>query len=225
MEPIWRPSPARVMDSNISQFVTSLRHAGTLPAGADGVPLPYGVLHEWSVRNPEVFWRSIASFCGLIADDFDSSRCFGLDRMAPPDARLGAKWFDGATLNFAENLLRHCDDRPAIVSWNERGRQQQLSFAELRGEVSRIASALRDMGIGVGDRVAGYLPNIPDPWRFNHMKIILGTGEWDNTRHESFRLSQILNAKGIHHLLDDRKWCGHDWNYWRDMLPHYLSMI
>lgn len=70
-----------------------------------------------------------------------------------------------------------------------------------------------------------YLPNVPDPWRYNHMKIILGTGEWDNTRHESFRLSQILSAKGIHHLLDDRKWCGHDWNYWRDMLPHYLSML
>lgn len=70
-----------------------------------------------------------------------------------------------------------------------------------------------------------YLPNLPDPWKFNHMGIILGTGEWDNTRHESMHLSGILNAKGIQHLLDDRKWCGHDWNYWRDMLPHYLAMI
>ena len=51
------------------------------------------------------------------------------------------------------------------------------------------------------------------------MGIILGTGEWDNTRHECFRLSHILNSKGIQHLLDDRRWCGHDWNYWRDMLP------
>ncbi len=57
------------------------------------------------------------------------------------------------------------------------------------------------------------------------MKIILGTAEWDNTPHESFRLSQILNAKGIQHLLDDRRWCGHDRNYWRDMLPSYLSQI
>lgn len=70
-----------------------------------------------------------------------------------------------------------------------------------------------------------YLPNNPDPWRFNHMGIILGTGEWDNTRHESLRLSGILNAKGIQHWLDDRKWSGHDWNYWRDMLPYYLSVI
>src|SRR5689334_14268985 len=67
--------------------------------------------------------------------------------------------------------------------------------------------------------------NTTDPWKYNHMGIIIGTGEWDNTRDESLRLSGILNAKGIQHWLDDRKWCGHDWNYWRDMLPYYLSKI
>ena len=70
-----------------------------------------------------------------------------------------------------------------------------------------------------------YMPNIDDPWKFNHMGIILGTDEWDNTRHESMRLSHILNSKGIQHFLDDRRWCGHDWNYWCDMLPYYLSLI
>jgi esterase/lipase superfamily enzyme len=70
-----------------------------------------------------------------------------------------------------------------------------------------------------------YLPNMPDPWKYNHMGIILGTGEWDNTRHESYRLSEILNSKGIKHWLDDGKWRGHDWNYWRDMLPYYLSVL
>ena len=70
-----------------------------------------------------------------------------------------------------------------------------------------------------------YLPNTTDPWKYNHMGIILGTGEWDNTRHESLRLSEILNSKGISHFLDDRKWCGHEWSYWRDMLPYYLSLM
>jgi esterase/lipase superfamily enzyme len=70
-----------------------------------------------------------------------------------------------------------------------------------------------------------YIPNLPDPWRFNHMSIIIATGEWDNTRHESLRMSGILNSKGIQHWFDDRKWCGHDWNYWRDMLPFYLSKL
>jgi esterase/lipase superfamily enzyme len=55
--------------------------------------------------------------------------------------------------------------------------------------------------------------------------IVLGTGEWDNTRHETYRLSEILNSKGINHWLDDGKWRGHDWNYWRDMLPYYLSRL
>ncbi|MFL6584265.1 MAG: alpha/beta hydrolase-fold protein [Chthoniobacterales bacterium] len=70
-----------------------------------------------------------------------------------------------------------------------------------------------------------YIPNISDPWKYNHMGVILGTGEWDNTRHESLRMSGILNSKGIRHWFDDRKWCGHDWNYWRDMMPYYLSTI
>ena len=69
------------------------------------------------------------------------------------------------------------------------------------------------------------LPNLPDPWKYNHMRIIIGIGEWDNTRHESLRLSALLNDKGINHWLDDRKWCGHDWNYWREMLPYHLSTL
>jgi esterase/lipase superfamily enzyme len=70
-----------------------------------------------------------------------------------------------------------------------------------------------------------YLPNMPDPWKYNHMGIILGTGEWDNTRDESYRLSALLNAKDIKHWLDDGKWRGHDWSYWHNMLPYYLSLL
>ena len=67
--------------------------------------------------------------------------------------------------------------------------------------------------------------SMPDPWKYNHMGLIIGTGEWDNTRQESYRLSELLNSKGITHWLDDGKWRGHDWNYWRDMLPYYLSKL
>lgn len=70
-----------------------------------------------------------------------------------------------------------------------------------------------------------YLPNMPDPWKYNHMGIIIGTGEWDNTRDESHRMSGILNSKGIKHWLDNGRWRGHDWNYGRDMLPYYLSLL
>jgi len=70
-----------------------------------------------------------------------------------------------------------------------------------------------------------YLPNMPDPWKYNHMAIIIGTGEWDVTRDESYRLSGVLNSNGIKHWLDDGRRRGHDWNYWQDMLPYYLSLL
>src|SRR5687767_14490386 len=86
----------------------------------------------------------------------------GLERMAPPDPDVGPRWFTGARLNFAENLLRHEGDATAIVAWDERGRQRVLSFDELRAEVARVAAALRGMGIVPGDRIAGFLPNVPE---------------------------------------------------------------
>ena len=86
----------------------------------------------------------------------------GGDRMAPPDPVLGPRWFTGAQLNFAENLLRFRDDREAIVSWTEGGPGRRLTFAELHGAVARFAAWLRAVGVGEGDRVAGYLPNIPE---------------------------------------------------------------
>jgi esterase/lipase superfamily enzyme len=70
-----------------------------------------------------------------------------------------------------------------------------------------------------------YLAGCSDPWRFGHMGIILGTGEWDHCRDENFRLSGILNSKGVKHFLDDRRWSGHEWSNWRDMLPYYVSLL
>ena len=96
MQPIWRPTPEQVRDAQLTAFVTFLRSRGELPAGKDGVPLEYGVLHEWSVTHREAFWRAIADFVGVVGDGFDTSSCRGLDRMAPPDPELGPVWFDGA---------------------------------------------------------------------------------------------------------------------------------
>ena len=86
----------------------------------------------------------------------------GRDRMAPPDPVLGPKWFTGARLNFAENLLRRAGDDPAIIAWDERGAAASLSWDALRDEVARAAAMLRDLGVGPGERVAAWLPNIPE---------------------------------------------------------------
>ena len=125
----------------------------------------------------EEFWPAVWEFCGVVADDRpDGTRwdavLEGGERMAPPDAVAGPRWFRGARLNFAENLLRFTEggaaddgraaEHAALVSWNELGRRRVLSYAELGREVARLQAALRRAGVGPGDRVAGFLPNIPE---------------------------------------------------------------
>jgi acetoacetyl-CoA synthetase len=119
------------------------------------------------VEHPEAFWPEVWRFCGVIAeerpgrDPWDSV-VVGLDRMGPPDWKQGPRWFVGARLNFAENLLRYDDARPALVFWNEQGRQRQLTYAELNSQVRSVAAALEGEGVEAGDRVAGFLPNLPE---------------------------------------------------------------
>ena len=127
----------------------------------------YASLYAWSLAEPEAFWSAVWEFCGIVADRSAAgaqwrSVLVGGDRMAPPDPIRGPRWFDGAKLNYAENLLRFRDGRDALVAWNELGLQRRLSFAELYREVIRVAAALEANGIGPGDRVAGFMPNIPE---------------------------------------------------------------
>jgi acetoacetyl-CoA synthetase len=114
----------------------------------------YPELYEWSITNIGEFWEAMWEFGGIIASK-------GYDRVVDnPDQMPGAKWFPGARLNFAENLLRHDDDRPALIFRSETGWTRRLSFAELREEVARLAKSLKEMGVEPGDRVAGFMPNL-----------------------------------------------------------------
>ena len=165
-DPVWSPSPGRVDRSLLTAFLAALR-AGRL--GDAPVALPdVAALHAWSVRERERFWQAVWAFCGVIADGGvppglpPAEVLVGGDRMAPPDAELGPRWFPRTRLNFAENLLRRRDDAPAVVAWNETGRHASLTFAELAAAVARCRAALRAEGVGPGDRVAGYLPNLPE---------------------------------------------------------------
>ena len=144
--PLWTPSPDRVARSNLAKF---------------GGGRSYDGLYKWSITEPAAFWDRIWRVHEIIGER-QSRVVHGLDRMAPPDPELGPIWFPGARLNFAENLLRHDSDQPAIVAWTELGHRLTLSFAELRAEVASYAAALRAAGVGSGDRVAGFLPNCPE---------------------------------------------------------------
>jgi acetoacetyl-CoA synthetase len=163
-DPIWTPSPERVARANMTRFLAHVRH--TRPAGADEV-WDVGSLYDWSVARPDAFWSEVWRFCGVVAAERPGRAPWdevvvGLERMAPPLPALGPRWFTGARLNFAENLLRHEGDGDALVFWNERGHQGRLSRRQLRREVAAAAAGLAAFGVGVGDRVAGFLPNLPE---------------------------------------------------------------
>src|SRR6185436_12771025 len=148
-QPLWRPSAERVAATNMVAFMRYVRRRWDAQAG------DYGELYAWSIANPEQFWQSEWSFCGVIGDAGGGKVLLDGDRMP------GARWFPQARLNFAENLLRRRDRGTAIVFRGEDRVASSVTWAELHSEVSRLAQALRAAGIRPGDRVAGYLPNIP----------------------------------------------------------------
>lgn len=142
--PLWQPSAEHIQSTRLSAFI---RH--TRREFAD-----YQALHRWSVEDSEAFWQEVWQFTGIIGN-------MGSERLRQPTAMPGAEWFPQAKLNFAENLLRRRDERQALVFWGEDQCKTQLSYAELYAAVSRLAQALRAQGVGVGDRVAGMMPNMP----------------------------------------------------------------
>ncbi|HEX2780393.1 MAG TPA: acetoacetate--CoA ligase [Gemmatimonadaceae bacterium] len=159
--PIWQPSVDQRRDARMTAFMRFARERG-----AFGV-IDYPSLWKWSVEHPEDFWPAVWQCLSVVAEQREAGEPWdevvvGLERMAPPHPELGPRWFTGARLNFAENLLRHRGPEEALVAWNEGGPYRSLSFDDLRDEVARVAHALRNMGVVAGDRVAGFLPNIPE---------------------------------------------------------------
>ncbi len=164
-EALWTPSPERIIKANMTEFLRYVEERGGPPV-PDYSPDSYWQLHKWSVDNPERFWSLTWRFCGIIGHRGTGGGAervgVGLDHMGPPDLEKGPKWFPDASLNFAENLLRFTDDEPALSSWNEEGHQRTISYRELREAVGTLALALDAAGVRPGDRVAGWLPNIPE---------------------------------------------------------------
>ncbi len=140
--------------------------AATTP-GAPAADAPYREWHAWSIASPGAFWAAMWQFGGVVAErqangSHWSQVVQGADRMAPPDATRGPVWFAGAQLNFAENMLQRRGTEAAIIARDERGVRREISRDALRADVARVAAAFRAMGVVSGDRVAGFLPNIPE---------------------------------------------------------------
>ena len=148
--PLWVPDEHSIQQSNLSSFHKKIKSDLGLEFDQ------YHKLHEWSVCHPEQFWKQVWEFgeirCSKKWDTVLENR----------DKFPGAKWFPGARLNFAENLLRDRSDRIAIISRLENGTRRTVSFSELYEQVAVCAKGLRQLGVISGDRVAGFMPNIPE---------------------------------------------------------------
>jgi acetoacetyl-CoA synthetase len=147
---LWEPSEERIRNSNMFRFLTFVngRHQRNFT--------DYDGLYAWSVANLTEFWADVWDFVGIKA-----SRRY--DAVIDNDRKMpGAKWFSGARLNFAENLLRIRDDSVALVFKGEDHPTRRVTYAELYDEVARIARGLKECGVGAGDRVAGFMPNMPE---------------------------------------------------------------
>ncbi|MEU9478973.1 acetoacetate--CoA ligase [Streptomyces sp. NPDC048191] len=143
--PFFTPDPEDVAASRIVDFA---RHAGL--DGSD-----YAALHRWSVTDLEGFW-------GAVWEYFDVEAATPYERVLAEEAMPGARWFPGATLNYAHHALRHVpDDGAAIVALDETGSSYEVTGRQLRSQVASVAATLRELGVRRGDRVVGYLPNTP----------------------------------------------------------------
>jgi acetoacetyl-CoA synthetase len=116
----------------------------------------YFSLDQWAIEHTEAFWSAVWEFGGIVA----STR--GDKVLENGDSMLGARWFPDARLNYAENLLRRRDESTALVFWGEERVKRELSYRELYESVSLLAQGLRDLGVSPGDRVVGFIPNMPE---------------------------------------------------------------
>ncbi len=147
---LWKPSEERVKNSNMYRFISFVNQRRQKNF------TNYDDLYAWSISRLADFWADVWDFVGI-----KQSKRY--DEVLDDDRKMpGAKWFSGARLNFAENLLRYRDDSVALIFKGEDHPIRRMTYAELYDEVARLAKSLRAFGIGPGDRVAGFMPNMPE---------------------------------------------------------------
>jgi acetoacetyl-CoA synthetase len=145
---LWQPSDERKRNANITRFIELVNSK----YGKDFHS--YKELYDWSVSQISDFWASVWDFVGIKASKSYEVVVDDVSKMP------GTKWFVGARLNFAENLLRYRDERTAFIFRGETQKTAKMSYAELYDSVARLSKSLREMGVVPGDRVAAYMPNM-----------------------------------------------------------------
>ncbi len=149
----WKPSAEAAADSAIGRWMAE--------AGFE----TYDAFHAWSVSEPAAFWNSVWDKCGVVGEKgavLEDGAADAPSALQDSDKMPGAKWFADAQLSFAENMLQRRDDAPAMIFRREDGQRSELSFSSVAKQVAHLQRALKAAGVESGDRVVGYLPNIPE---------------------------------------------------------------
>ncbi len=147
---LWKPSQEKIKNTNLHRFM------GIINAKYGKSFTEYEPLYQWSVENISDFWAVMWDFAEIKASK-------PYDKVIDDVAKMpGAGWFPGARLNFAQNLLRYRDDRVALVFKGEDHDSTKMTYAQLYDNTARVAKTLKEMGVGPGDRVVGFMPNMPE---------------------------------------------------------------
>ena len=149
-QPLWEPSKEQIAEANMTAFMAWISERESLEL------VDFASFYGWSVDQSETFWRAFWEWSEIIGDGPGEVTLQDADKMP------GATFFPEARINFAENLLRRRDDSDAIVFRAEDKVERRLSHRELYETVARLAQALREEGVQTGDRVAGFMPNMPE---------------------------------------------------------------
>jgi acetoacetyl-CoA synthetase len=145
---LWQPSEKLIKQANITRFIDFVNKKYGLRINS------YAQLYNWSIENIPDFWAAMWEFGGIKA-----SR--GYDKVVDDLSKFpGARWFTGARLNFAENLLKYRDNHAAFIFKGETQKSAKMTYAEVYNSVARLAKSLRKIGIAPGDRVCAYMPNL-----------------------------------------------------------------
>jgi len=149
-KPLWEPSEQRIKGSNMYRFMQSVNQTQGIHC------TDYNELYQWSVENIEAFWAELWRFAGIKASKEYQKV------IDDPTRMVGAQWFTESRLNFAENLLRYRDEETALIFRGEDTVRRSLTYKELYAATAKVAAALRQAGIVAGDRVVGFMPNMPE---------------------------------------------------------------
>ena len=147
---IWKPTEEQIKKTNMFRFMNFINETYKQNFNE------YATLYNWSIENISDFWAAFWEFADIVHSKPYDQVIDDVSKMP------GAKWFSGAELNFAENLLRYRDDRVALIFKGEGQPSTRLTYAQLYDEVARLAKSLRDLRIQPGDRVVGFMPNMPE---------------------------------------------------------------